>query len=103
MYASRAASYLSDEPATCVKTSWHLLYHMGTTARMEEMPHATIVIFLGQCIPQILLLKAKDGMRHASIFAIRGEAQVIQAMTESANVIMENCIRCHAQLEMPNW
>ena len=39
-----------------------------------------------------------DGMRHASVFMMRGEPQVIQAIDESAEVIMNNCIRCHTQL-----
>ena len=29
---------------------------------------------------------------------MRGEPQVIQAIDESAEVIMNNCIRCHTQL-----
>lgn len=37
-------------------------------------------------------------MRHAAVFTMRGEPQVIQARTESAEVIMNNCIRCHTQL-----
>lgn len=39
-----------------------------------------------------------DGMRHASVFMMRGEPQVIKAIDESAEVIMNNCIRCHTQL-----
>lgn len=42
--------------------------------------------------------KGMDGMRHASVFMMRGEPQVIQAIDESAEVIMNNCIRCHTQL-----
>jgi len=42
--------------------------------------------------------KGMDGMRHASVFMMRGEPQVIQAIDESAEVIMNNCIRCHMQL-----
>lgn len=37
-------------------------------------------------------------MRHAAVFMMRGEPQVIQAIDESAEVIMNNCIRCHTQL-----
>lgn len=37
-------------------------------------------------------------MRHAAIFTLRMEPQAIQAKDASANVIMDNCIRCHTQL-----
>jgi cytochrome c nitrite reductase small subunit len=39
--------------------------------------------------------KAKDGLRHASIFTIRGEPQVIFIKEEGAEVVHQNCIRCH--------
>jgi cytochrome c nitrite reductase small subunit len=42
--------------------------------------------------------KGKDGMRHTAVFLTKGEPQVIQAIDASASVIMDNCIRCHEQL-----
>lgn len=42
--------------------------------------------------------KGMDGMRHVAVFLTRGEHQVIKANDESAEVIMNNCIRCHTQL-----
>jgi len=39
--------------------------------------------------------KAKDGLRHATIFTMRGEAQSILAIGASKEVIQENCERCH--------
>jgi cytochrome c nitrite reductase small subunit len=39
-----------------------------------------------------------DGMRHTSVFLTKSEPQVIQAIDGSASVIMDNCIRCHEQL-----
>jgi len=39
-----------------------------------------------------------DGMRHASVFMMKGEPQVIQAINASSTVIMNNCIRCHGEL-----
>jgi cytochrome c nitrite reductase small subunit len=37
-------------------------------------------------------------MRHAAVFSMRGEPQAIQAIDESAEVIRNNCIRCHTEL-----
>ena len=39
-----------------------------------------------------------DGMRHVAVFLTRGEKDVLRANKESAEVIMNNCIRCHTQL-----
>ena len=37
-------------------------------------------------------------MNHVYKFVTRQERQAIQAIDESAEVIMENCVRCHATL-----
>lgn len=37
-------------------------------------------------------------MRHATIFTARAEPQVIQIKQAGANVVQENCIRCHFDL-----
>lgn len=42
--------------------------------------------------------KAKDGLRHSTIFTLRQEPQVIQIHEEGANVVQINCERCHNQL-----
>jgi cytochrome c nitrite reductase small subunit len=42
--------------------------------------------------------KAKDGMRHASIFALRWEPQVIFIHQAGREVVHQNCIRCHSPL-----
>jgi len=44
------------------------------------------------------MFKGIDGMRHAAVFTMKGEAQAIQAVDKSSSVIMNNCIRCHEQL-----
>lgn len=42
--------------------------------------------------------KAKDGLYHAAVFTMRGEPNVIRPREESYEVIMNNCIRCHLEL-----
>lgn len=37
-------------------------------------------------------------MKHVYYFVTNGEAQTIKAEDASARVIMDNCIRCHTQL-----
>ena len=98
-YASRVGSYLSDDPATCVNchimspyyATWnHSSHGRNTTCNDCHVPHENAV--------RKWLFKGMDGMRHASIFMMKGEHQVIQATDESASVIMNNCVRCHEQL-----
>jgi len=99
MYASRFTSYLSDEPSTCVNchimspyyATWnHSSHGRNTTCNDCHVPHENAA--------RKWMFKGMDGMRHASVFMMKGEPQVIQAIDESASVIMNNCIRCHEQL-----
>ena len=39
-----------------------------------------------------------DGLYHAAVFTARKEPQVIRPRAASSGVIMNNCIRCHHQL-----
>ena len=42
--------------------------------------------------------KGMDGVKHVAAFLTSSEPQVIQAHPASSQVIMNNCIRCHEQL-----
>ncbi len=98
-YASHAASYLSDNPKACVNChimgSYYATWNHSSHARVAtcndcHVPHDNFF--------KKWFFKAKDGMRHASIFAIGNEPQVMKTIDASSEVIMDNCIRCHAQL-----
>ena len=39
-----------------------------------------------------------DGLYHSAVFTLKNEPQVIRPREASYNVIMDNCIRCHTQL-----
>lgn len=68
----------------------HSSHSRDATCNDCHVPHENVV--------RKWFFKGMDGMRHASVFMMRGEPQVIQAIDESAAVIMNNCIRCHTQL-----
>jgi len=98
-YASRFASYLSDDSATCTNchimapyyATWnHSSHGRNTTCNDCHVPHENAV--------RKWWFKGMDGIRHAAVFTMRGEPQVIQANDKSASVIMNNCVRCHEQL-----
>lgn len=98
-YISNAASYLSDEPSTCVNchimgpqyTTWfHSSHREVATCNDCHVPHDNIF--------NTYFFKAKDGFRHASVFTMRNEPQVIYIKDEGKNVVQQNCKRCHIDL-----
>lgn len=99
VYMSRAYSYLSDDPAACINChimtpyyqSWnHSSHAVWATCNDCHVPHDNVV--------NQYAFKAKDGLYHAAIFTIKGEPQAIRPRDDSYGVIMDNCIRCHTQL-----
>jgi cytochrome c nitrite reductase small subunit len=98
-YISKAYSYLSDKPETCVNchimapqyATWvHSSHHLSTTCNDCHVPHNNVF--------NKYYFKAKDGMRHATMFTLRAEPQVIFIKQEGKDCVQSNCIRCHIQL-----
>ncbi|HPI19051.1 MAG TPA: cytochrome c nitrite reductase small subunit [Candidatus Kapabacteria bacterium] len=93
---SNAPSYLSDEPTACINchimtpqyATWqHSSHREWTNCNDCHVPHNNIV--------RKYFFKASDGLRHASMFTLRLEPQVIQIKEAGKTVVQENCIRCH--------
>jgi cytochrome c nitrite reductase small subunit len=98
-YISKAHSYLSDKPETCVNchimapqyATWNHSSHRETaTCNDCHVPHDNVF--------NHYYFKAKDGMRHATIFTLRAEPQVIFIKEAGRRVVQQNCIRCHSEL-----
>ena len=99
MYMLRAHTYLGDDPAACVNchimspyyaTWFHSSHARDATCNDCHVPHENIV--------KKWTFKGMDGMKHVAAFLAKSEPQVIQAHEASSQVIMNNCIRCHTQL-----
>lgn len=99
LYLLRAHTYLGDDPSACVNchimapyyaTWFHSSHSRNATCNDCHVPHENQV--------KKYVFKGMDGMRHVAAFLTHSEPQVIQANDESAKVIMNNCIRCHTQL-----
>ena len=99
LYLSKFSSYLSDSPKTCVNchimgpeyASWsHSSHGIHATCNDCHVPHDNIF--------NKYYFKAKDGMRHATIFTLRNEPQAIIIKEASMRVVQHNCERCHAYL-----
>jgi cytochrome c nitrite reductase small subunit len=98
-YVSKAASYLSDNPKTCVNchvmtpqfATWtHSSHREVATCNDCHVPHNNVF--------NHYYFKGKDGLRHATIFTLRKEPQVIFIKEDGIGVVQNNCIRCHSHL-----
>jgi cytochrome c nitrite reductase small subunit len=97
LYISNAVSYLSDDPKVCINchvmnpqyATWQTSSHAGkATCNDCHVPHDSFV--------RKYFFKANDGLRHATIYTLRLEPQVIRIKEAGAGVVQENCIRCHS-------
>lgn len=98
-HISRVASYLSDNPSTCMNchimapqyATWNHSSHRNRANCNDcHVPHNNVF--------NKYFFKAKDGIRHATIFTLRKEPQVIFIKEAGKQVVMDNCIRCHQDL-----
>lgn len=96
VHVSRATSYLSDSPETCMNChvmtdayiSWmHSSHGRDTTCNDCHVPHTSMV--------RAYAYKASDGLRHAAIFTLGMEPQSIRLSSWAKPVVQENCMRCH--------
>jgi cytochrome c nitrite reductase small subunit len=96
---SKATSYLSDDPSTCVNchimapqyATWgHSSHRQWASCNDCHVPHNNVF--------NKYFFKAKDGLRHSTIFTMRAEPQVIFIHEEGQEVVFNNCKRCHTNL-----
>jgi len=99
LHVSRAASYLSDSPETCMNC------HVMTTQYVtwQHSSHARVTTCNDCHVPQDspvshYAFKARDGLWHATVFTMRWEPQVIRLSPGAVPVVEGNCRRCHAQV-----
>jgi len=99
LYVSNAVSYLSDNPETCVNchvmrsefASWQHSSHKEVAVCNDcHVPHNNVV--------NKYLFKAKDGLRHATMFTFHLEPQVIKMHEAGQAVVQKNCQNCHETL-----
>jgi cytochrome c nitrite reductase small subunit len=98
-HVSRASSYLSDAPETCmnchVMTAQYVTWQHSSHGRVAtcndcHVPHNSVVSQYG--------FKAKDGMWHSTVFTMRWEPQVIRLSQRAVPVVENNCRRCHGSV-----
>lgn len=96
IHISRATSYLSDAPETCMNC------HVMTTQYVtwQHSSHGRVTTCNDCHVPHYSLLskyafKAQDGLWHSTVFTMRWEPQVIRLSRRAVPVVEENCRRCH--------
>ncbi len=99
IYVSNAVSYLSDNPETCVNC--HVM--RSEFATWQYSSHREVAVCNDCHVPHDNVLskyyfKAKDGLRHAAMFTLRMEPQVIKMHEAGQEVVQENCKACHQQV-----
>ena len=75
MYLLRAHTYFVGDNATCNDC---------------HVPHQNLALKYG--------FKAMDGLKHTAYFVMHSERQAPMAEALTGQVVMDNCIRCHQQL-----
>jgi cytochrome c nitrite reductase small subunit len=99
LYISKAPSYLSDNPETCINChvmnsyyhDWaHSSHRIVANCNDCHVPHDNLF--------HKYLFKAQDGLRHASVFTLRNEPFAIYIREEGRKAVQSNCIRCHEQV-----
>lgn len=95
-FMSNAYSYISDNPKICINchvmkphlATWQHSSHRETAVCNDcHVPNDNII--------NKYFFKAKDGLRHATMFTLRMEPQVIIIKEDGKGVVQDNCIRCH--------
>ena len=99
-YLLRMHTYIiGDDPAACINchimspyyATWaHSAHARNTTCNDSHVPNNNMAAHYA--------FKGMDGMKHVAYFVTFSERQSIEAEDASAEVIMDNCIRCHKQL-----
>jgi cytochrome c nitrite reductase small subunit len=96
-FISNASSYISDDPEACINchimtpqfATWFHSSHRGNASCNDcHVPHENIV--------RKYFFKASDGLRHATMFTLRAEPQVIKIKDAGIEVVQNNCVRCHS-------
>ena len=96
LYVSNAVSYLSDDPKTCVNC--HVM--RSEFATWQHSSHREVAVCNDCHVPHNnvfnkYFFKAKDGLRHATMFTFRMEPQVIKMHAAGQEVVQKNCQNCH--------
>lgn len=99
MYMLRAHTYLGNDSSACVNchvmspyyATWmHSSHSQNATCNDCHVPHQNMV--------RKYAFKGMDGVKHVAAFMAHQERMSPKIGDEGAQVVMNNCIRCHTDL-----
>ena len=97
--SAHGTSYLSNDPDVCVNChimreqydGWrHGSHHAVATCNDCHLPHDNLF--------HKLLVKASNGYHHSKAFTLLDFKEPIRIKPGNAQVLEDNCLRCHAEL-----
>ena len=97
-HISLTTSYMIDSPKTCMNchvmtdvyvSRTHTSHGRDVTCNDCHLPHTSLA--------REYWFKAHDGLRHAYVFTLRMEPQVMELSAGAIPVVQENCMRCHEE------
>ncbi len=98
-HTAKGTSYLSDDPQVCVGChimreqyeGWqHASHHAVAVCNDCHLPHGSLVAKLS--------VKALNGWNHSRAFTMQDFPEPIRIKPANAQVLEDNCLRCHAAL-----
>lgn len=99
LYMLRAHTYLGEDPSACVNchimspyyATWaHSSHSRNATCNDCHVPHENMV--------RKYAFKGADGMKHVAMFVTHSEDMSPKIGDAGSQVVMNNCIRCHTEL-----
>lgn len=96
---AKATSYLSDDPRACINchimndqyNAWtNSSHHARATCNDCHVPHDSVF--------RKYYVKAEHGYRHSKGFTFQDFHEPIRMKQASYDVVIENCVRCHADM-----
>ncbi len=97
--SANGTSYLSNDPSVCVNChimreqydGWrHGSHHAVATCNDCHLPHDNVV--------NKFFVKASNGYHHSKAFTMQDFAEPIRIKPGNAEVLENNCLRCHGEL-----
>lgn len=97
--SAHGTSYLSNDPEVCVNChimreeydSWrHGSHHAAAVCNDCHLPHNNVV--------NKFFVKASNGYHHSKAFTLLNFAEPIRIKPGNAQVLEDNCLRCHGEL-----
>jgi len=91
-------SYLSTDPEACVNC--HIMQSQYDA--WQKASHHTVAVCVDCHLPhsgiEKWIAKADNGYRHSKAFTFQDFHEPIRMIQRNAEILQENCLRCHADL-----